>query len=232
MLRIGLQFAERDTAVLVVGRHLLPLFHLGDACCCHCLLSIRYCLPCSHIANLDERHRNQAWAAEPGDGFRNEPLWVRLCDDDDGLALLCIQLVWSFCLEVVHDDSIHHSTRLPRLRHAHLLAHHVLHHAGGIGRVGAAYPSQGLLVARVVRLILRGRAGGRTATVAHCLPYALKVRDGDKSAGAVQRVAGLVPVTVVFATDDVQEVALGEAEIVGVWARVGGLVVVEGFYDL
>lgn len=48
----------------------------------------------------------------------------------------------------------------------------------------------------------------------------------------MQRVAGLVPVGVVFAADDVQKVALGEAEIARVGARVGGLVVVEGFYDL
>lgn len=48
----------------------------------------------------------------------------------------------------------------------------------------------------------------------------------------MQRVAGLVPVGVVFAVDDVQEVALGEAEVAGIGARVGGLVVVEGFYDL
>jgi hypothetical protein len=44
----------------------------------------------------------------------------------------------------------------------------------------------------------------------------------------VQRIASFVPVGVVLAVDDVQEVALGEAELV----RVGGLVVVEGFYDL
>lgn len=75
---------------------------------------------------------------------------------------------------------------------------------------------------------LRGLARCRAGAVAHCLPYALEVRDGDKSAGAVQRVAGFVPVWIVLAVNDVQEVALGEAELV----RVGGLVVVEGFYDL
>jgi hypothetical protein len=48
----------------------------------------------------------------------------------------------------------------------------------------------------------------------------------------VQRVARLVPVAVVLTADDVQEVALGEAEIAGVGARVGRLVVVEGFDDL
>ncbi len=48
----------------------------------------------------------------------------------------------------------------------------------------------------------------------------------------MQRVAGFVPVCVVFAADDVQEVALGEAEVAGVGVGVGGLVVVEGFDDL
>lgn len=108
------------------------------------------------------------------------------------------------------------------------MAEHVLHHACGVRWVGAAYPSKGLLVARIVRLSLRRLARCRAGAVAHCLSYALKVRDGDKSAGTVQRIAGFVPVGVVFAVDDVQEVALGEAELV----RVGGPVVVEGFYDL
>lgn len=45
----------------------------------------------------------------------------------------------------------------------------------------------------------------------------------------MQRVACLVPVGVVLAADDVQEVALGEAEVV---VAIGGLVVVEGFNNL
>ena len=77
-------------------------------------------------------------------------------------------------------------------------------------------------------MILRRLARGRAGTVAHCLSYALEVRDGDQTTGAVQRIAGFVPVGIVLAVDDVQEVALGEAELV----RIGGLVVVEGFYDL
>lgn len=43
----------------------------------------------------------------------------------------------------------------------------------------------------------------------------------------MQRIAGLVPVGVVFAADNVQEVALGEAEVAGVGAGIGGFVVVE-----
>jgi hypothetical protein len=48
----------------------------------------------------------------------------------------------------------------------------------------------------------------------------------------VQRVARFVPVAVVFAADDVQEIALREAEVGRVGARVRGRVVVEGFDDL
>jgi hypothetical protein len=79
-----------------------------------------------------------------------------------------------------------------------------------------------------VRLVLGRGSGNGAGAVAHSLSNALKVGYGNETAGAVQRVAGLVPVRVVFAADDVQEVALGEAELVGIV----GLVVVEGFYDL
>jgi hypothetical protein len=49
----------------------------------------------------------------------------------------------------------------------------------------------------------------------------------------VQRVAGLVPLLVVFAADDVQEIARGEAQEASVGGSVrGARVVVESFYDL
>ena len=48
----------------------------------------------------------------------------------------------------------------------------------------------------------------------------------------MEGVAGLVPLVVVLAADDVQEVALGEGEVAGAGGCVGGVVVVEGFYDL
>jgi hypothetical protein len=91
-----------------------------------------------------------------------------------------------------------------------------------------------LLVARVVGLLRRGGAWGGAAAVAHCFPYAFKVGDRHQSARAVQRVTRFVPVGVVFATDHVQEVAGGKAEVaeVGVGVGVGRLVVVEGFYHL
>jgi hypothetical protein len=68
------------------------------------------------------------------------------------------------------------------------------------------------LVARVVGLLLLlmrcGGARRRATTVAHSLAYALKVGNGYQSTRAVQRIAGLVPLAVVFAADDVQKVAL------------------------
>lgn len=67
------------------------------------------------------------------------------------------------------------------------------------------------------------------AAVSNGLADGIKVLDGYQSSRAVQRVACLVPVGVVLAADDVQEVALGEAEVV---VAVGGAVVVEGFNNL
>lgn len=73
----------------------------------------------------------------------------------------------------------------------------------------------------------------RAGAVAHCLANLDKICDGDQAAGAVQRVAGLVPLLVVFAADDVQEIARGEAQEASVGGSVGGArVVVESFYDL
>ena len=89
-----------------------------------------------------------------------------------------------------------------------------------------------LLLLRLWRRQGLGRRVGRcwcwAATIAHRLAHAGKVRDRDEAAGAVQRIAGLVPIAVVFAADDVQEVALGEAEVGRVGGGVGGRVVVEG----
>lgn len=73
----------------------------------------------------------------------------------------------------------------------------------------------------------------RAGAVAHRLANLDEICDGDQTAGAVQRVAGLVPLLVVFAADDVQEIAGGEAQKASVGGSVGGAgVVVEGFYDL
>lgn len=89
------------------------------------------------------------------------------------------------------------------------------------------------MVARVVGLLLRSqRARSRASAVAHSFAYAFEVGDGDEAAGAVQRVAGDVPLGVVFAVDDVQKVALGEGEVAGVGAGVGGCVVVKSFNNL
>jgi hypothetical protein len=48
----------------------------------------------------------------------------------------------------------------------------------------------------------------------------------------VERVTGLVPVRVVFASHNVQEVALRKTEVARLWIGVGRRVVVEGFYNL
>jgi hypothetical protein len=72
----------------------------------------------------------------------------------------------------------------------------------------------------------------RTSTVPDRLSYSVEVCDRDETACAVERVAGLVPVRVVFSSHDVEEVALRKAEVARLWVGVGGRVVVEGFYDL
>ena len=69
---------------------------------------------------------------------------------------------------------------------------------------------------------------GGAAAVAGLLSDGLEVGGGHEAARALQRIAGLVPRRVLLAADDVQEVALGEAEVAGV----GGGVVVEGLDDL
>ena len=224
--RVSLELAERNAAVLVVCSHLFPLLDLGDAGGCDGSLRVGDGLASSHVADLDKRDGNQARAAQSGYGLCDKPLGVGLGDDDDGLALLGLELVGALCLEVVNDDAVDHGARLAaRAGHAHLLGHDVV----GGRRVGAY---EAFLVAGVVRLLGSGARRRGTGTVAHRLAHALKVRDGNQAAGAVQRVAGFVPVAVVFAADDVQKVALGKGKIGRVGAGVGGLVVVEGFYDL
>jgi hypothetical protein len=208
--RVCLQLAERYAAVLVVRRHLLPLFHLWHARRRNCCLCVGDCLAGRHVADLDEGHGDQARPAETRDGLCDEPLGVGLRDDDDCLALLGLQLVGPLRLEVVDDNPVNHCAVLPGARHAHLLRHDVLR--GGLRARDA------LLVARVVWLLLLllllllplwgGGARRRATTIAHCLAHALKVRHRHQPACAVQRIARLVPVCVVFAPDDVQEIAL------------------------
>jgi hypothetical protein len=172
---------------------------------------------------------DQARPPQARDGLCDEPLGIGLGDDDDGLALLGLELVRALGLEVVDDDAVDHGALLARAREAQLVRHDVLR------RAGAREGGEALLVARVVRLLLRGRrARGGAGAVADRLAHALKVRDGDQAARAVQRVARLVPVRVVFAADDVQKVALREAKIAVVRVGVGGggFVVVERLDDL
>lgn len=71
---------------------------------------------------------------------------------------------------------------------------------------------------------------GRITTVAHGLPDTLKVLDGYQATLVAQGIAGLVPFSVGFAADYVQEVACGKREVLS--AAGGGVVVVDGFDDL
>jgi hypothetical protein len=68
----------------------------------------------------------------------------------------------------------------------------------------------------------------RASAVAGLLADGLEVSGGHEAAGALQGIAGFVPRGVFLAADDVEEVALGEAEVAGVGRRV----VVEGLDDL
>lgn len=107
---------------------------------------------------------------------------------------------------------------------------------GGFGgSVGAGGVDGGLAIARIVVLVL---AVG-VAAVALGAAEDLEIAYRNEATGVRQRrVAGLIPVGIVFATDDVEEVALGEAEDLN--AGLGkalnegivGLVVVVGSDDL
>lgn len=107
-----LELAERDAAVLIIGRHLLPLLHLGDACPADSLLGVRDGSIRGHITNLNKRHRNQTRAAETADGLGNKPLGVGLGNDNDGLACLRLEFVCALSLEVIHDDAVDHGAVL------------------------------------------------------------------------------------------------------------------------
>lgn len=83
-----LELAQRDTTILIVGRHLLPLLNLRHARSLHRLMRILHRLPRHHISYLDERDRYQARTSQATYRLRDEPFWCRLCDYDDRLALL------------------------------------------------------------------------------------------------------------------------------------------------
>ena len=79
---------------------------------------------------------------------------------------------------------------------------------------------------------VHGHGLGRASTIANSLPHRLKVRDGHQSTRAVQRIAGLIPVGIVFAPHYVQEVALREAQVPCGVVGVGRGIVVEGLDNL
>jgi hypothetical protein len=145
LLGVCLELAEGNAAVLVVCRHLLPLLDLGHARRCDSRLCVGHRLAGGHVADLDEGDGYQAGPAEAGYRFCDEPLRVGLGDDDDGLALLGLELVGPLGLEVVDDDAVDHGAlALACARQAHAWGHHVLDVVGGC---------DALLVARVVGLL-------------------------------------------------------------------------------
>ena len=144
LLGVCFELAEGYAAVLVVCSHLLPLLDLGHACSGDCCLCVCYSLARRHIANLNERDGYETRAAQSCYRLCDKPLRVGLRNDYNGLALLCLELVGSFCLEVVDDDAVDHGALFAGARQAHGWRHHVL------WVVGAC---DALLVARVVGLL-------------------------------------------------------------------------------
>jgi hypothetical protein len=157
LLRVCFELAEGYATVLVVGGHLLPLLDLGHASGGDGGLRVCNSLAGGHVADLDEGDGNQARPAQARNGLCDEPLGVRLRDDDDGLALLCLELVGPLGLEVVDDDAVDHGALLAGARQAHRRRHHAVH-AVHVERVGGARDA--LLIARVVRLLGRLRLRG------------------------------------------------------------------------
>lgn len=223
--RRRVQFPERDAAVLVLGGHLFPLLNAGHAGAAHRLERVRNGLTGHHIADLNERHRDQTGPAQATDGLGDEPFGIGLGNDDNGLAGGGFELVRALGMEVVQYDTIDHGAALAG------------GHPGG-GRGGARALAAGRRVgqgavgeAGVVRLMVArgGLVGG--AAVALVLADNLEEGHGDEAAGVGdQRIAGLVPIGVVLATDYVEEVALSKGQFLVVAGL--GLVVVQGFDDL
>ena len=71
----------------------------------------------------------------------------------------------------------------------------------------------------------------RTTTISLVFADGLEERHGDETARVgEQRVAGLVPVRIVFSAYDMEKVALGKGQFLSVFRA--GVVIVEGFDDL
>lgn len=205
------ELAQGDAAVLVVGSHLLPFLDSRYSGPLDGILRIGNWRVCCHVADLDEGNWDEPRAAEPPYRLRHEPLWVRLCDDNYCLSRLCLQLVGPLGLEVVHDYSVDHGA----IFDAHLGNSQGVRSDGGCGRNARG---RGLSVSGIVVGIVGGTRRGSTdvgiGTVALRTAEGLEVGDGHKASGVWQgRVAGFIPVVIILSTNDVEEIAPREAEL-------------------
>lgn len=223
-----LELPECYAGVLVVGRHLLPLLDLGNSCPPDRVLGIDNGCVARHVSNLNKGHWDQARPAEATDGLCDKPLGVRLGNHDNCLAGFGLQLVRALGLEVVHNNSVDHGARPAACLGSAVAGRRVVVVVVGChcrGRVAVA----GIVVGALCWSRPRSAHLWLRSAVALGSPKRLEIRDGDKTAGVWEGgIAGFVPVLVVFASDDMKEVAAGKAEFL--WGC--GIVVEEGSNDL
>ena len=215
----GINLAQTNAAVLVLGRHLLPLLDTRNSGTTHRLERVGDRQAALHILELDKRHGDETRATQATDRLSDKPLGIGLGDDDDGFADLGIEFIGTLCLEVVLHDPVYHSPRgLPQGRHPAPSCTVLGSIGGGVG--------EARVVGRSVVAIVRG------ATVtALVFANGLEKRDGDETTAAGDTgIAGLVPLPVVFSVYYVEEITLGKGQFL--WVIGLGFVVVEGFDDL
>ena len=225
----GLELAQRDAAVLVVCRHLFPLLHSRDSRSPDRVLGVAHGRVGGHVSDLDEGNRDEAGPAEPANGLGYEPLGVGLGDDDDGLAGLGLELVGTLGLEVIHHNAVDHAAGSAARLGAALAGCGGRRHGscGGRGTLRRGFGVAGV----VIGSLHRGRGPCRVGlgAVAFGAPQRLEECDGHKTPRVGKGgVACLVPVCVVLAPDDVEEVAPRETQFLAGL----GFIVVEGADDL
>jgi hypothetical protein len=211
----AVKLAQRDAAVLVLGRHLLPFLNPGHSCSFHSILGVVYCRVRRHVPNLDKRHGNETRSTKPTDRLGDKPLGVGLSNHNDSLASLRLQLISPLSLEIVHDNTVDHGAILQSSGFGAALA------CGGGWRHGRGIR---LGIAGIVIWVLgrgescggksrRGESVGLTA-VPLGTSQSLKECDGHQAPSVGQsRIAGLVPVRVVLTTDYMEEVATRKPEL-------------------
>lgn len=222
------KLAKRDAAVLVLGRHSLPLLHRRHVGSLQRLERVghggwRIGAVRAVVEDVNEANGDQAGPAQSPDGLGDDPFSIRLGNDDEVLIFVGRQLVGAALggLEIVFDLCADDAARL--------------------GGLGSGRLEGGLAVARVMVRVLaeHGAAAVGLGAVALGAAEHLEIGDGDQAAGVGQGgIAGLVPVGVVLAADDVEKIALGKGQ--DLHACLGealdqglvGLVVIVGSDDL